>query len=38
LYSNVALYHDCHIGRQCIIHSGVVIGADGFGFEFDCGE
>jgi UDP-3-O-[3-hydroxymyristoyl] glucosamine N-acyltransferase len=24
--------HDCRIGKRAIVHSGVVIGADGFGF------
>ena len=32
IYSGVKIYHGCYIGRDCIIHSGVVIGADGFGF------
>jgi UDP-3-O-[3-hydroxymyristoyl] glucosamine N-acyltransferase len=32
LYPNVVIYHDCVIGRRAIIHSGAVIGADGFGF------
>ena len=32
VYPNVALYHDCEIGARCIIHSGAVIGSDGFGF------
>ncbi|BDW76596.1 hypothetical protein BFINE_23910 [Bacteroides finegoldii DSM 17565] len=32
LYSNVNIYHDCRIGNECILHSGAVIGADGFGF------
>ena len=32
LYSNVNVYHDCRIGNECILHSGAVIGADGFGF------
>lgn len=35
LFANVTLYHDVEIGSQCIIHSGAVLGADGFGFEFD---
>jgi UDP-3-O-[3-hydroxymyristoyl] glucosamine N-acyltransferase len=32
LYPNVTIYHGCLIGEHCIIHSGAVIGADGFGF------
>jgi UDP-3-O-[3-hydroxymyristoyl] glucosamine N-acyltransferase len=28
----VKIYADCKIGSDCILHSGVVIGADGFGF------
>lgn len=32
LYPNVILMYRCTIGRKCIIHPGVVIGADGFGF------
>ena len=28
----VTLGHNCSIGARCIVHSGVVIGADGFGF------
>lgn len=32
LYPNVSIYHDCRIGNRVIIHSGAVIGADGFGF------
>jgi UDP-3-O-[3-hydroxymyristoyl] glucosamine N-acyltransferase len=35
LWPNVILYHDVDIGDDTIIHSGVVIGADGFGFTFD---
>lgn len=31
LYPRVTVYPDCHIGRNAILHSGVVIGADGFG-------
>lgn len=29
---NVTIYADTEIGNDCILHSGVVIGADGFGF------
>lgn len=32
LYSGVTLYHGVHVGENAIIHSGAVIGADGFGF------
>jgi UDP-3-O-[3-hydroxymyristoyl] glucosamine N-acyltransferase len=32
LWSNVTVYHKVTIGREAIVHSGVVIGADGFGF------
>ena len=32
LYPGVKIYHSCAIGADCIIHSGAVIGADGFGF------
>jgi UDP-3-O-[3-hydroxymyristoyl] glucosamine N-acyltransferase len=32
VYPDVTIYHDCRIGCRAIIHSGVVIGADGFGF------
>jgi UDP-3-O-[3-hydroxymyristoyl] glucosamine N-acyltransferase len=35
LYQNVSLYHDVIIGERCIVHAGAVIGADGFGYEFD---
>ena len=28
----MSVYHDCRIGNRVILHSGVVIGADGFGF------
>ena len=32
LMANVTVYHGITIGAECIIHSGAVIGADGFGF------
>jgi UDP-3-O-[3-hydroxymyristoyl] glucosamine N-acyltransferase len=32
IHPQVVIYHDVHIGRDCIIHSQSVIGADGFGF------
>lgn len=33
IYPNVTIYRDSKIGNDCIIHSGTVIGADGFGFS-----
>jgi UDP-3-O-[3-hydroxymyristoyl] glucosamine N-acyltransferase len=30
-----SIYYDCVIGENCIIHSGTVIGSDGFGFVKD---
>ena len=35
LYPGSRVYPGCHIGARCIIHAGVVIGADGFGFAPD---
>ena len=35
IFPNVSIYHDCEIGEDNIIHSGVVIGSDGFGFAPD---
>lgn len=32
IYPNVSIYHDCQIGNRVTLHSGAVIGADGFGF------
>ncbi len=37
LNSNVTLYHDVYLGDRVIVHAGAIIGADGFGFEFDSG-
>ncbi len=38
LHPNAAIYHDCVIGERVILHSGVVIGADGFGMAMDEGR
>jgi UDP-3-O-[3-hydroxymyristoyl] glucosamine N-acyltransferase len=38
LYPNVTIYAGCRVGSRCIFHSGVVIGADGFGFAPDAGK
>jgi UDP-3-O-[3-hydroxymyristoyl] glucosamine N-acyltransferase len=35
IYPSVSIYQGTQIGKRCIIHSGVVIGADGFGFAPD---
>jgi UDP-3-O-[3-hydroxymyristoyl] glucosamine N-acyltransferase len=35
LYPHVVLYQDVHIGERSIIHSGSIIGADGFGYIWD---
>ncbi len=35
LYPCVVVYHDCVLGNRLIAHSGVVIGADGFGIALD---
>jgi UDP-3-O-[3-hydroxymyristoyl] glucosamine N-acyltransferase len=32
LYSGVKVYDECRVGARSIIHSGTVIGGDGFGF------
>lgn len=38
LHPNVTIYHDCTIGERVILHSGAVIGADGFGMAMDEGR
>jgi UDP-3-O-[3-hydroxymyristoyl] glucosamine N-acyltransferase len=37
LHANVAVYDDVEIGSRVILHSGCVIGADGFGFAMAAG-
>ena len=37
LHANVTVYHECRIGARCIVHSGVVIGSDGFGIAKEEG-
>jgi len=34
----VVVYARCVIGRRAIVHSGAVIGADGFGIALDAGQ
>jgi UDP-3-O-[3-hydroxymyristoyl] glucosamine N-acyltransferase len=36
LKARVSLGQDCVVGERCILHPGVVIGADGFGFAPDA--
>jgi UDP-3-O-[3-hydroxymyristoyl] glucosamine N-acyltransferase len=38
LHPRVTLGDACHLGARCIVHSGVVIGADGFGFAPHDGQ
>jgi UDP-3-O-[3-hydroxymyristoyl] glucosamine N-acyltransferase len=38
LYPRVSIYERVTIGARCIVHSGAVIGADGFGFEMADGD
>jgi UDP-3-O-[3-hydroxymyristoyl] glucosamine N-acyltransferase len=38
LHPNATIYHDCVVGARVILHSGVVIGADGFGMAMDEGR
>ena len=35
LNNNVTIYHQVKLGESVIIHSGAVVGADGFGFAFN---
>lgn len=35
LKPNVVIYHGVTLGKRCIIHSGAVIGSDGFGYAID---
>ena len=38
LHANVTIYDDVTIGDRAVLHSGCVIGADGFGFAFTGGH
>jgi len=35
LYAHVTLYPNCRIGERVTIHSGAVVGSDGFGYVWD---
>ncbi len=34
IYPNVVIYDHCEIGDHVILHSGAIIGADGFGYKY----
>lgn len=36
--ANAVIYHDCVLGDRVNVHSGAVIGSDGFGFANDAGR
>jgi UDP-3-O-[3-hydroxymyristoyl] glucosamine N-acyltransferase len=38
LHANVTVYHQCRVGNRVILHSGCVIGADGFGLANEQGR
>ncbi len=38
VYPLVSIYERSRIGKRCIIHSGVVIGSDGYGFATEGGR
>lgn len=38
LWANVTVYHDVQLGQDCIIHSGAVLGSDGFGYANERGQ
>jgi UDP-3-O-[3-hydroxymyristoyl] glucosamine N-acyltransferase len=35
VHARVSIYAGCKVGERCILHSGVVIGADGFGMAWE---
>ena len=37
LMPGTKIYDNCHVGSNCLIHAGVVIGSDGFGFTQENG-
>ncbi|HEV2721118.1 MAG TPA: UDP-3-O-(3-hydroxymyristoyl)glucosamine N-acyltransferase [Thermoanaerobaculia bacterium] len=38
IYPLVSIYEGTTIGRRCILHSGVVVGSDGYGFATEGGR
>ena len=37
LYPGVKVLDNCEIGERCILHSGAVVGSDGYGYVSDAG-
>lgn len=38
IWPKVSIYHRVQLGARCIVHSGAVLGADGFGFANERGQ
>ncbi|MBY6018167.1 UDP-3-O-(3-hydroxymyristoyl)glucosamine N-acyltransferase [Ferrimonas balearica] len=38
LWANVTVYHSVIVGQDCLVHSGAVIGSDGFGYANEKGQ
>src|SRR5687768_4965722 len=38
IYPNVVIYDGTRIGQRCILHAGVIIGSDGYGFALNEGK
>jgi UDP-3-O-[3-hydroxymyristoyl] glucosamine N-acyltransferase len=38
MFANSTVHIGCELGERVALHSGVVVGADGFGYEFDKGR
>ncbi|HEY3323591.1 MAG TPA: UDP-3-O-(3-hydroxymyristoyl)glucosamine N-acyltransferase [Planctomycetota bacterium] len=38
VYPNVVLYDNVKVGERVILHAGVILGADGFGYKFRQGK
>lgn len=38
MFANSTVHLGCELGERVVLHSGVVVGGDGFGYEFDKGR
>lgn len=38
IWPNVTIYHGCELGFECLVQSGTVVGADGFGYAPNAGQ